>query len=174
MSSKQINFFIATKDISDISNFIKEQQCKIIKGKLETPVTEYNIEINNEMVFQVYLFKNSTDILISTNNGDALDRVDIISSNCVEFVIGGFYPYSDKVLHRSRLYYVSEYYENDKRIRKNDEFISWADGFIKAFKKKFLLKSIEHQGLLSTKNCLDWVKTSNAILSGGGLKFIIP
>ena len=173
MNSKQINFFTVPQDICDISTFVKEQQCKIVKGKLEYPLTEYDIQANEEMIFQVYLLRDFMPFGDSTKIIDAKDEIDIFSNPCIEFGIGGFYPYSDKVLHRSRFYFISEYYENDLLLKKNIEFIKWANDFLKKFRKKFLQKSFEFQGLLFTKNCLEWVKTNNATLSGGGMKFII-
>ena len=173
MISKQINFFTIPQDICEISSFIKERQIKILKRNLEYPPREYDIESNKENVFQVYLSKDFTSFFDETNNDKSSEEIDIFSSIYIEFGIGGFYPYSNKELHRSRFYYVSEYYENDQRVKKNEDFTNWADDFLKNFKKKFLHKSIEYSGLLMTKNCLEWAKTNNGTLSGDGVKFII-
>ena len=61
--------------------------------------------------------------------------IEIGKSACIEFSIGGFYPYSNKELHRSRFYFVTKYYEGNERVKKDEEIFTRADDFLKKFKK---------------------------------------
>ena len=99
--------------------------------------------------------------------------IDIVHSSCIEFDIGGFYPYSDKVLHRSRFYYVSAYYDKETLVKKNDRFIHWAEGLIKDFKSEFLLKSGTPDKLLLSESCVHWIEEFHPELTTDGSKFIL-
>ena len=144
--SKQLNFFLSPGDLIEVKKFLKEEDCLILKRNSEksTFFNEYDIEKNLENIFQVCLckdeYKNKIfhEYIESTNSY----YVDIVKSNCIEFSIGGFYPYSDKELHRSRFYFVCEYFKDGELVKKSPEFIDWANSLMKKFKKHFLVKSL--------------------------------
>ena len=175
--STQLNFFLNPEDLIEIKKFLKEKGCLILKRNSEksTFFNEYDIEKNPENIFQVCLckdeYKNKIfhEYLESTNSY----YVDILKSNCIEFSIGGFYPYSDKELHRSRFYFIHEYYKDGELIKKPSEFIEWGNTLMKDFKKRFLVKYPIYSNDFFSEQCINWVKLNNAKLEPGGQKFII-
>lgn len=177
MSSKQINFFIAPKELTKISSFLFDRKCKILKRVRDKSdsLMNYDIEKNPEKIFQVYLSSEEYKEKLFYEDINSKDAcyIDILRSYCIEFSIGGFYPYSNKELHSSRFYYVFEYYENGKMIQKDKMFINWADDIINTFKKQFLRKASIYTSNFVTEKFIDWVKENNAEMTVDGTKFII-
>ena len=64
--------------------------------------------------------------------------VDILRSPAIEFTRCFF---DGKVLRRGRLYYISEYYEQARAVRKSDRFISWAGEVFKGSKSMLIRDS---------------------------------
>lgn len=177
MNSKQINFFITPDDYTEIIKFFNDRHCKILKGdiKKNSVINSYDIVSNREKIFQVYICKKEYEKLLSIEHlEDEKYFIGILKSYCIEFDIGGFYPYSNKELQRGRLYYVLKYYsDHDRAVEKEQGFKDWADTILKEFKKRFLIKSVEYPQLLFSKNGLELVKRNNAELAAGGTKFLL-
>src|ERR1051326_3197739 len=115
MNSKQINFFIIPDDLQQIVRFFEQKRILIIKRNTLLPeIVDYDLALNSEKIFQVYLSKVEFKNKISLNYLNAKNHyyVDDMRSDVIEFSIGGFYPYSDKELHRSRLYFITKYYDD--------------------------------------------------------------
>ncbi|UPK67971.1 hypothetical protein [Chitinophaga filiformis] len=179
MRSKQVNFFLAPEDLADVIKFLTDKGCEVIKTKTRNagqPVY-YDVEENLDFVFQVCLCRPEyLETLIFTYLDTRQEySIDTTKSNAIEFSIGGFYPYSDKELHRSRLYFVPRYYEGDGLFQKDEEFLFWADNIFKAFKKAFLVKDKSIlTDIYGTKNFINWVNKTRATMTVDGSKFIIP
>ena len=177
MNSKQINFFLDPAEISEINNFFLDLKCSFLKRESKNPdnIISYDILRNHEHIFQIYLTTdgNNEKIFYEHIESKNLYYIDILKSYCIEFSIGGFYPYSDKELHSSRLYYVLKYYEKGKLLQKDKEFIRWAENIINRFKKKFLTKSPTSSANFITRKFIIWEKENNAKISTDGTKFII-
>lgn len=177
MSSKQINFFLIPEDLPEISNFFSEKQCEIIHRISNDPKVpiRYDFLGNPDKIFQVYLCnsKNLDKIVYEHLESNDNYYIDTLKSYCIEFSIGGFYPYSNKHLHSSRLYYIFEYYEDNNLIRKDESFIQWADDIIKEFKKRFLCKSRYFSNRFVSERFSDWARVNNAKQTIDGTKFII-
>jgi hypothetical protein len=176
MSSKQINFFLSPEDLQEVSDFITQKKCLIFKRKNEIPAIPGNYDIinNQESIFQVYLCEEKYQDKIHYEQTNPKEYfVDIVKSYCIEFSIGGFYPYSNKELHLSRFYYVFEYYEMGKLVKKEEEFINWADGILKSFKKQFLKKAPMYSNDFLSEKFIDWMISNNAKKTTDGARFII-
>ncbi|MGN6293480.1 MAG: hypothetical protein ACTHMV_12120 [Chitinophagaceae bacterium] len=176
MSSKQINFFLVQGDLSEVTDFFFQNECRVLKRKNNLPSVsdDYDILQNQGEVFQVYLYRKKDSDQIYYEEINAKEYyIDIVKSHCVEFSIGGFYPYSDKELHSSRLYYVFEYYNAGKLIKKDEEFIQWSDNLIKNFKKRFLRRAPEYTNDFISEKFEEWVKVNDAKKTLDGTKFII-
>lgn len=176
MSSKQINFFLSPEDLPDVAIFLIEKNCLIVKRKSETPdiLRNYDIVKNPESIFQLCLCKNEQKEKIFYEYLENTDYyLDILKSNCIEFSIGGVYPYSNIEFHSSRFYYILKYYDNGEIVRKDEEFINWADDIFKSFKKKFLKKDLTYSTDFLSKKFIDWLKANNAKQTIDGTKFVI-
>jgi hypothetical protein len=99
--------------------------------------------------------------------------IDIGKSYCIEFSIGGIYPYSNKMHHSGRLYYSSTYFENGSKIYKSDEFTKWAGNILEGFKKHFLKKKSDYMAEYVSEKFADWVIKNHATVSSDGTKYII-
>lgn len=178
MRSKQVNFFLAPEDLAEGIKFFADNGCEVIKRytrKAGQPVY-FDVEKNQDFVFQVCLCKSEyLETLIFTYLDTRQEySIDTTKSNVIEFSIGGFYPYSDKELHRSRLYFVSQYYEGDGLFQKDEEFLLWADNIFKAFKKAFLVKDKSIlTDIYGTKNFIEWATKTKAVMAVDGSKFVI-
>jgi hypothetical protein len=175
--SKQLNFFLSPEDLVEVKKFLKEEGGVILKRNSEksTFFDEYNIEKNYENIFQVCICREEDKNKIFHEHIEPTNSyyVDILKSNCIEFSIGGFYPYSDKELHRSRFYFIYEYYKDGDLIKKSPEFIEWANTLIKKFKNRFLIKSPIYSNDFFSEQCINWVTLNNAKLESGGQKFVV-
>lgn len=171
MKSKQLNFYITPNDREAISVFLEENQCCVMADAYIKAGDNScrKLEQVKEDIFQVYLtkedyLKNVTTL--STENG--IEYYDNMISPILQFNIGGFYPYDKSLLQRARFYYVSEYYMNEKTIRKSAQFIDWADSLMKDFKQKFLIKNKEEKTFLYSQSAIEWIENNNAELVNGG------
>ena len=176
MNSKQINFFLSNEDLPEVNIFFLEKKCLIFKRDKENPevFSNYNIVKNPENIFQVCVSKDEFKDKIFYEFIESKNySVDILKSYCIEFTIGGIYPYSNKEFHSSRFYYITEYFDNDKTVRKDKEFINWADDIFKSFKKRFLKKESEYSNRFLTEKFIDWIRMNNAKITTDGTKFII-
>jgi hypothetical protein len=176
MNSKQINFFLAPEDFPKVITFINENGGTIYKRHADTkdkPV-RYNHLINEESIYQVCVCKEGrTKILSFEYLEERKDfYIEIGKSNCMEFSFGGFYPYSDKELHRSRFYFVTKFYEGDELVKKDEEFLTWADEVLKKFRKQFLMKAKDLSNAYVTVNFIEWVKKTEARMTSDGTKFL--
>lgn len=176
MHSKQLNFFLMPEDIDEINQYLLENQCLILKRNSSNNnfYSEYNLEMNPDSVYQVCL--TTKTFIKDVYYDEAKPKeyyINILKSNCVEFSLGGFYPYSNKELHASRFYFVSEYYEDDSLVLKNEQFINWASLLLKDFKVKLLKKSKDYPGVYFSKRCLRWIMEKNAQKTIDGSKFTI-
>jgi len=99
--------------------------------------------------------------------------IDIIKSYCIEFSIGGFYPYSKSEFHRSRLYYVLSYFDSGHIVHKSKEFIQAADGFFNDFRKEFLIKEPKYTNDFVSKRLIDWIHKNKPKKTIDGTKFLI-
>jgi hypothetical protein len=171
MNSKQVNFYLLPDDLASIEEFFREKDIITIKTGLETPVpTACDVlSAYNEKIFQVHLtHKNWVNkTYFNFFEKKAIYYLDVLRSYALEFSIGGFYPYSDKELHRARLYFVVRYYDNQETlVSKSNEFVAWADSVIKDFKKHFL-KRVSHSSDYFTEKCLKWIENTGAELNQG-------
>lgn len=176
MNSKQINFFLAPEDLPKVIALINENGGGIYKMQAGTKEpTRYNLLINEESIIQVCVCKDgrTTNLSYVYLENRKEFYIEIGKSNCIEFSVGGFYPYSDKELHRSRFYFVTKYYEGDELVKKDEEFLTWADDVLKKFKKQFLMKAKELSNAYVTKNFIEWVKRTEARMTPDGVKFVI-
>lgn len=179
MRSKQINFFITPDDMKEINIFLQKENCVIVRNNVSTPSMAFGYDIvnNKEQLFQVYLTKEElkSKVLFKHISSQNYYYVYDTKSDVVEFSIGGFYPYSNKELHRGRFYYVFEYYNDDGSITQKDpEFIQWADNIIKKFKKEFLKKAPEFTSDFFSDRAIDWARSNHAKPIEGGLKLAMP
>ena len=135
---------------------------------------KYNLLINEEGICQVCVGKEGRTTFLSFNYLENRNEfyIDIGKSNCIEFSVGGFYPYSDKELHRSRFYFATKFYEGGELVEKDEEFLTWADAVLKKFKKQFLMKAKELSNDYATANFIEWVKKTEARPTPDGMKFM--
>jgi hypothetical protein len=97
-------------------------------------------------------------------------ELNVRESWVIEFDLGGFYPSTPNILHRSRFYAVNDYFTRaDVPVTKSEEFKKWTRSFYRAFKKEFLRTTDEPKWLTFTDGCLAWIKTNNAVMEGGAL-----
>jgi hypothetical protein len=93
--------------------------------------------------------------------------VDDLRSNVIEFSRGGFNSVSPEVLDRARLYFVTQYFEDEMIIKKDTHFLQWADSLLRSFKKQFLTNEILNYGV--SNNVLQWMKENNKHIVESGL-----
>lgn len=177
MSSKQINFFIMPSDVSEINSFLKEMGCLFVKSNVIAPAAAFidNIETESKITKQYYLcplqYKN--DVVFKQVKDEHCFYVDINASNVIEFDIGGLYD-NDEQLHRSRLYYVTAYYDKTSKLTsKENVFVKWADKLAAEFKKRFLKKYSDATSSLFSADSIKWCVETKAKLKEGGLKLIL-
>ena len=173
--SIQKSFFIFPNELKLIDAFLKANSCLLIqKDVLKEPaLLDININSSKEKTFQVYITKEQFKNKIHFKYLQSKDYyyVDVLSSYAIEFSLGGFYPFSDKELHRSRLYVITEFYEDEVLVKKSMEFLNWAKRLIKDFQKQFLIKSLIFPNTYLSEKCLKWVSINDGKLESGGQKF---
>jgi hypothetical protein len=174
MKSKQINFFITPNDKNKISAFLKANDCLLVKTNVEAAKIDSDISFEKKDVSQIFLSKEDfkKEIFFKQVEDRNYYYVDVVRSLVIEFDIGGFYPYSNKELHRGRFYCITSFYKEQKVVDKDQQFINWMNEIFKLFQKKFLFKKKEYMGYYFSDNALNWVNENNAQLVEGGLKLV--
>ncbi|MBX2925100.1 MAG: hypothetical protein KF746_23060 [Chitinophagaceae bacterium] len=176
--SIQTNFFILPYELKSIDAFFKANRCLLIKKDVpkEPALLDIDISSSKEKVLQVYITKEQFKNNIHFKYLQSKDYyyVDVLSSHAIEFSLGGFYPFNDKELNRSRLYVTTEFYEDRQLVKKNADFVNWARRVVRDFKKKFLIKSPISLNNYLSEECLKWISANDAKLEAGGQKLILP
>ena len=173
MKSKQLNFFITPDDKNNIESFFKDHDCLFIRNNIKSAKIDLDISFEKESIFQFFLSKeNFKKEIFFKQIEDKSYYVDVIRSFVIEFDVGGFYPYSNKELHRGRFYCVTSFYNNGSVANKNGDFIKWIKKIFKLFPKEFLVKKNEYMGYYFSPNAIKWVEENNARLVEGGLKLV--
>jgi hypothetical protein len=169
-----MNFFITPDDKSKINAFFKSNDCLVIPNHVKTKKIESDLSLEQDNLFQIFLTTKNFKKEISFKRIEEtnLYYVDVVKSLVIEFDIGGFYPFSNKELHRGRLYCVTSFYENTSLVPKDQQFIKWMNHIFKLFPKDFLHKRNDYFGYFFSRNAIRWVDENNAQLVEGGLKFI--
>jgi hypothetical protein len=58
-------------------------------------------------------------------------------------------------------------------VKVTEEFLTWADNFLKKFKKQVLIKAKELDNDYVTANFIEWVKRTEARPTPDGSKYVI-
>ncbi len=155
-----------------ISAFFKEAGANFIKVPVLKIDHLFIDHVNDDpKAFQIYLTNEGHGKKVILNPQKAGYYVDIGKSNAIEFSRGGFYPYSDKILHRARLYTVFDYYDdNGNLIEKDLDFKEWVNIIYKLFKKAFLKKTNVNKDFLFSENAIKWMLENEARVDTAGLK----
>lgn len=151
MHSRQRNFFLAPDEILDVYTLFCNQGLRFIKshGTRKDVYDRYDFVINADQVFQVSVYKSdfSDCINFDRTEGKGVSFVDIRSSYCIQFNLGGFYPFSSEIYHRSRFYDVVSYFnQHGELVSKGAQFLEWAELFLKEFKMAFLTDQVRFNG----------------------------
>jgi hypothetical protein len=170
--SKQINFFIVPDDWAMIGEFFKKAGVHVIKVPLLKADHLVKSHLNQDLeASQVYLTNEDYKRKIVLTPQKTGYYVDVVRSSAIEFSRGGFYPYSDKILHRGRLYSVFKYYNDDGILTvKDSDFKEWADVIYKSFKKNFLKKTKIDNDFLFSENAIKWMLENKARVDAAGVK----
>lgn len=174
MESKQINFFITPGDKHKIDSFLKANNCLTIRTNVKAPKIDSDISFEKENIFQFFLSKEEfiKGIFFKQVENRDYYYLDVVRSLVIEFDVGGFYPYSNKELHRGRIYCVTSFYKEGVIINKDVQFIKWMNRVFKLFQEEFLVRKSEYMGYYFSDNAIKWVKENNARISEGGLKLV--
>lgn len=178
MNSSQLNFFLGPRELESVYCFFKERKCNVLKRRVSSysDRSEYDLSANLENLFQVYIYhpRDIDKINFILNEDGGYYYVDNQKSYCIEFGIGGFYHSNIMELQRSRLYYVTKFYnDNGEIIKKDSEFIKWASDILGSFKKSILISSSFYKGVFYSNEAKNWILENDAKLSLDGLKFVV-
>jgi len=177
--SKQMNFFILPDDLPHIYDFYDSNDIKYIidkKKNTEDLVFRDFPYVHGKSYERIYLTSAQfTDRIYFIYNKDQVDNsLDREKSYVLEFNPGGFFPSSDKVLHRARFYCKTDYFvSNNERVVKDEKFKSWVDKIFRQFKKRFLIKTEYDKSILFSENALTWMKENNGKIDVPFLKITI-
>lgn len=172
MNSKQLNFYVLPQDLENVQSFLVANDILLIKE----PVVSSSGSIFTDSVvnpypapgtFKYYLVfkKYSSEVKLEWIENQQYYVVDYCRSPIVEFARGYFVPGTKDVeLTRARLYFVVAYYENNKLIRKDTEFVKEATKLINKFKKQFLVKHKSFQADWSSPSVIKWLEQENVKL----------
>ncbi|MBC7554565.1 MAG: hypothetical protein H7257_11360 [Taibaiella sp.] len=172
MRSKQLNFFIVEDDWKSINDFLSQNYVQIITQPIHDKDYIFSSDVSKtkEGEFKkVYMTCESFNKNVYTKFIDEQNYylLDDICSYAIEFSRGGTYPNKPDEIARARFYFVTQYYQNEQIIRKDSDFIKWADNILAMFKKNFLLTNISGYGI--SDKALKWMKANGKILSDSGL-----
>ncbi|MGN6803290.1 MAG: hypothetical protein ACTHJN_15420 [Ginsengibacter sp.] len=174
MKSKQINFFILPEDWESINSFLTDKNICFINE--DTVLSDFKLSEKpvedkyRKSKYKIYLtteeFKDQ--LYLEDHEGDV--SIDVLKSYAIEFDRGGFFPFSQKVLHRARLYAVTEYFTSNKeKVRKDECFIKWIDDVFRMFKKEFLEIIPGEKYITFSKNVRKWIDVTHAVIEPSGL-----
>jgi hypothetical protein len=180
MRSRQINFFHLPEELNIFELFFKECEIIYIKENIKQLADYIENEIpriNNDLPFKIFLSKYNFrhKIVYHFDNKKDIYSLDTLRSYLIEFALGGFYPYSSEILHRSRLYFPTNYYaSNGEIIEKDPEFVKWASWLMEQVKKKYLKKiPSENNGILFSNGVIDLLEKKKGSLDQAGLKITL-
>jgi hypothetical protein len=171
-SSKQLNFFIVNEDWASIGSLFSGMDVLFIKVPFKdmSKILSTDIGTKGEESYIVYLTKEKFFDRIEFRNDTDGYNVDVIRSYAIEFNRGGFYPYSNKILHRARFYAITSFKdENNISIKKDSEFVEWVNTIFKSFKKHFLTESPLDKDFPFSLRTIEWATRMGAKMDAAGL-----
>lgn len=179
MNSKQLNFFILPDDLREIELFLVNEGVLFIpqpiydKEQIYSPSIIRNPKPKKEFD-QINLTKSdfSDKVLLKRIEQQGYYLMNIEQSLVIEFDTGGFL-YKPNQLERGRLYYITGFYnENRFFVKKDEQFIKWADKIFKEVKKRFLKKSESFEYF--SPRATNWMNETGAQIEPSGLRIITP
>lgn len=177
MRSRQINFFLTRKDLEEVNQFLSNRGCLILPMRTKNKIfTEsYDFVENPDEIFQVGICSEKflDKVVYVPLEAREAYYVEIMESYCIEFSIGGFYPYSRNEFHRGRLYYILKYYQDGIIVEKDNEFMNWANSLRNDFKKNFLIKDNHYTNDFLSPDFKIWIENNHAQKSTDGTMFVI-
>jgi hypothetical protein len=178
MKSVQLNFFIHPDDLKAIESFLIEKNILFISQ----PTFDLNDPYTNTIAYPkpenhfdtVYLLhpKFMDNVFFDKIEKQGYYSIKVLPSYVLEFSRGGFSSDAEK-LHRARLYFIKYFNdENGIEVTKPDDFVNWANGIVKDFKKFFLTRVDNGRDYLFSQRIISWMKETNAHLDTPGLSLV--
>jgi hypothetical protein len=170
MKSRQLNYFLLEEDYYQINEYLKKGNIKIsalplLKQSLrEIP---YLTNRNESDWLDTILFSPNDEKSIKIDKIELLAggfaySIDTITNPIVEFG-RSYYDVSDKQLRRSRIYFITHFY-NDKDIlqSKSEEFLNWTDKFLKWLRKYLIIiKEGRYKGFYTSREVLRLIEENS-------------
>ena len=148
MRSRQINFFIDKVDYEYIDDFV----CNLNGCYIAFPLRNMELRLikslkerENGDWLKVFIYNkdDENNILVhslksKTNDSEVLYTIDELINNVIEFE-RCFFDDNQHKIRAGRIYFISEYYENNLIKRKDEAFIEFSNKCIQYLKKKLQL-----------------------------------
>jgi hypothetical protein len=171
-NSRQINFFISNDDLKAIQLYFGEIGMLVVEvnrsgGQFEVQIALKPFQENCQLFLTTEIFLNE----IYVNRGSVYPDIEVLRSKVIEFDVGGFSSINKFELIRSRLYFVSKFYDSDL-VGKDQEFIEWASNVMKGFKRRFLKKTSISKDFWMSSSVFDWAEKNNASLNIAGDRIV--
>jgi hypothetical protein len=142
MNSRQINFFLTAVDQAALLAHISaKHDFRIIHSlvQCEAPALLSSAEVKEMGVdrLKVYLARPEDLEAVHLNfvPNHNYKTIDVVKSPVIEFV--RCYHVGEQ-LRRGRFYFVTSYYEGGHLVKKERDFINWANGIIVASRRKLI------------------------------------
>jgi hypothetical protein len=175
MKSVQLNFFIHPDDLKAIETFLIANNALFISQPTfdrDDPYTSsiaYPKSVDEFDKVFVSHPKFINEVYFDWIEKQGYHLVKVLPSYVLEFSRGGFTLNGEK-LNRARFYFTKH---DDVEVAKTDEFVAWADGIIKNFKKSFLKRIDNGRDYFFSERIISWMKETDAKLDTPGLTLIV-
>ena len=179
MNSSQLNFFIVPEDWPFIFELFAQYKVIYIRDSIATLENLSSLKvpyIDGRLPFLLLLTsaEYTSSIVMNYSEKREVFECDVESSFVIQFNRGGYFPNSDRVLHRGRFYCTTGYYaRRGEPVTKGPEFKQWANKLYRAFKKEFLVKTND-SGVLFSQRTISWMNENNVKPDDAMLKIILP
>ncbi|MDR2038576.1 MAG: hypothetical protein LBQ60_11700 [Bacteroidales bacterium] len=175
---KQINFYLHSKDLESFFEILRKRKAVFLPGLYPENKLEKTEHISIE--------KSENMFLARMEDLDKIKLKELAGINTGQWTIDRYSPVMDldssreipelRVITRGRLYFQSDYYMDSKLVRKDENFVKWADSLLSVLRRK-LIKRTEIGGFTGTfylgQYAEEWVEQNNVKVDSGGSRLII-
>jgi len=171
---RQINFYLHTDDLKSFYEVLGQKKavfCRHNMNENRLIIVDPLIDGENS---RLILLRNEDFTHVKFRKSNECWYID--NSSSVVELDRSRYLEEEGIIVRGRLYFQSDYYECSELIKKNEDFVKWANSLLNTLRRK-LEKRTEIRGFISTfylgRNANKWIDANNVKVDSGGSRLII-
>lgn len=147
---KQINFYMSKNVQAEFIKYLKEKHYLFLSTEAKTIYTP-----NSAEMYSIYLYKQEYGDVIFEQ--DYVKKIDVFESPIIQFKKTTIKEEQKQVL-RGRIWIADQFYEENKLVKKKDEFIRDYKDLVRWIKRNVPYQKVDEGGYIISEYINDEIK----------------